>query len=282
MTKTLLTRRGLLEMAAAGSLPSAVRAQTAPEMVDFHTHVDAAPSLDELFAVARQRGVRFGVVEHAGNPNDHHYRGLIANDEAMDRYLARLAGKPCYKGIQAEGLDWMKCFSRGKIAQLDYVLTDALTFPEKDGTLVRLWTPAAARITDKQDFMDRYTAHHLRIMDTEPIDILANPLFLPEQFQNEGESLWTDERTGRIIRAAVRNHVAFEINTRFRLPGLKFLRRAKAAGAKFSLGSNIMGPGVGDLSYGGEVIRDLGLQRTDLFRPAPAGRKPVQIRRFAS
>ncbi len=88
-----------------------------------------------------------------------------------------------------------------------------------------------------------YTAHHLRIIETEPIDILANPLFLPEQFQNELESLWTDERTGRIIRAAVRNRVAFEINTRFRLPGLKFLRRAKAAGAKFSFGSNIMAPG---------------------------------------
>jgi histidinol phosphatase-like PHP family hydrolase len=282
MTQTSLTRRGLLEMAAAGSLSSALRAQTAPELVDFHAHIDAAPSLDELFGIARQRGVKFGVVEHAGNPNDHHYRGLIANNDDMDRYLARLAGKPCFKGIQAEGLDWMKCFSRRKLAQLDYVLTDALTFPEKDGTLVRLWTPGAGRITDKQDFMERYTAHHLRIIETEPIDILANPLFLPEQFQNEAESLWTDERTGRIIRAAVKNHVAFEINTRFRLPGLKFLRRAKASGAKFSFGSNIMGPGVGDLSYGGEVAKELGLQRTDLFRPAPAGRKPVQIRVFAS
>jgi hypothetical protein len=277
----MLTRRGLLGVGAAGLLSTTAPAQTAMELVDFHAHVDALPTLEELFGVARQRGVKFGVVEHAGNPNDHHYRGLIFNDSELDRYLARLAGRPCLKGIQAEGLDWMKCFSPKAVALLDYVLTDALTFPEKDGTLVRLWTPAA-RIVDKQDFMERYTAHHLRVIESEPIDILANPLFLPEQVQAEADSLWTDARTSRIIRAAVRNHVAFEINTRFRLPGLKFLRQAKAAGLKFSFGSNILGAGVGDLSYGREMVKELALQPSDLFLPARPGRKPVQIRKLAS
>ena len=281
MHKTLLTRRRLLGAAAAGALSSAVQAQSTLAMVDFHAHIDAAPTLEQLFEIARQRGVKFGVVEHAGNPNDHHYRGLIKNDADMDSHLARLAGKPCFKGIQAEGLDWMKFFSARKVAQLDYVLTDALTFPEKDGTLVRLWTPAA-RITDKQDFMERYTAHHLKILETEPIDILANPLYLPEALQPDADSLWTEARTTRIIRAAVKNHVAFEINNRFRLPGVKFLRQAKAAGAKFSFGSNVLGPGVGDLSYGREMIKELALQPSHLFVPAPAGRKPIQVRRLAS
>ena len=256
-------------------------AQAASELVDFHAHVDAALTLDELFGIARQRGVKFGVVEHAGNRKDHRYRGLIGDDAEMGRYLERLAGRPCFKGIQAEGLDWMKCFSLKVVASLDYVLTDALTFPEKDGSLVRLWTPAA-RVDDKQDFMERYTAHHLRIMETEPIDILANPLFLPEQIQAEADALWTEARTIRIIRAAVKNHVALEINTRFRLPGLKFLQQAKAAGAKFSFGSNILGPGVGDLSYGREMVKELGLQASDLFVPARPGRKPIEIRKLST
>jgi hypothetical protein len=281
MNTTLVTRRDLFCVAAAGALSSAARAQSAVTMVDFHAHIDAAPTLDQLFDIARQRGVKFGVVEHAGNPDDHHYRGLLKNDQDLDGFLARLAGKPCFKGIQAEGLDWMKFFSPAKVAQLDYVFTDALTFPEKDGTLVRLWTPAA-RITDKQDFMERYTAHHLRILDTEPIDILANPLYLPEQLQPEADSLWTEARTTRIIRAAVKNHVAFEINNRFRLPGVKFLRQAKAAGAKFSFGSNVLGPGVGDLSYGREMVKELALQPSHLFAPAPQGRKPIQLRRAGS
>ncbi len=101
MTQRLLTRRGLLEMTVPGSLSCALRAQNAPELVDFHAHIDAASSLDELFGIARQRGVKIGIVEHAGNPEGHHYRGLIANDEVMNRYLVKLAGKPCHKGIQA-------------------------------------------------------------------------------------------------------------------------------------------------------------------------------------
>jgi hypothetical protein len=267
-------------MTAAGILSQGLHAESAPELTDFHAHVDAAPTLDQLFGIAHQRGVRFGVVEHAGNRNDHHYRGLLANDDDLDRYLARLDGQACLKGIQAEGLDWMKCFSKAAVARLDYVLTDALTFPEKDGSLVRLWTPAA-RTDDKQDFMERYTAHNVKVIESEPIDILANPLFLPECLQPEADSLWTDARTGRILRAAVKNHVAFEINTRFRLPGVKFLRLAKAAGAKFSFGSNILGPGVGDLSYGREMVKELGLRASDLFVPARPGSKPIQVRQFA-
>jgi histidinol phosphatase-like PHP family hydrolase len=276
----VLTRRALLGMTtgvlAANSPPDA-----AVELMDFHAHIDAVGTLDALLEISRQKGVRFGVVEHAGNRNDHRYRGLLANDDDLSRYLQRLEGKPCLKGIQAEGLDWMQCFSPRMVARLDYVLTDALTFPEKNGALVRLWTPAV-RIDDKQDFMDRYTAHHLRVIETEPIDILANPLFLPLELQPEAEALWTDARTGRILRAAIANNVAFEINSRFRLPGLKFLRQAKAAGAKFSFGSNILGPGVGDVSYGREVVKELKLRKSDLFVPAPAGRRPIQVRKFAS
>ena len=48
-------------------------------------------------------------------------------------------GKGVYKGVQAEWTDWMTCFSPEVLAQLDYVLTDAMTFPGKDGQRVKLW-----------------------------------------------------------------------------------------------------------------------------------------------
>jgi len=281
MNDTILSRRSLIGIAAAGALSTHVRAQAEPELIDFHAHVDAVGALDDLLTISKERGVKFGVVEHAGNRKDHRYRGLLANDDDLNRYLERFTGKPCLKGLQAEGLDWMQCFSQQALARMDYILTDALTFPEKNGGLVRLWTPAA-KIDDKQDFMERYTDHNVKVIESEPIDILANPLFIPAQIQPEADWLWTDARTARIIHAAVKHNVAFEINTRFRLPGLKFLRQAKAAGAKFSFGSNILGPGVGDLSYGREMVKELGLKRSDLFAPAPPGRKPIQIRKFAS
>ena len=133
MTDTTLSRRSLIGIAAAGALSTHAHAWAEPELIDFHAHVDAAGTIDDLLAISKQREVKFGVVEHAGNRKDHRYRGLLANDDDLDRYLARFAGKPCLKGLQAEGLDWMHCFSTQALARMDYILTDALTFPEKNG-----------------------------------------------------------------------------------------------------------------------------------------------------
>ncbi len=274
---TLLSRRSLLYAGAV--LPALAKppASTGP-LVDYHVHLDAEVTLEKALQISRERGVKFGIVEHAGR-KENWYPGLLSSDEDLKRYIAMLEGKPVFKGIQAEGLDWMSCFSRESVAQLDYVLSDALTFPEKDGRLVRLWTPAA-RIDDKQDFMDRYVAFHVEVMAREPLDILANPTFLPAAIEAEYDALWTPARMKKVIDAAVRYGVTIEINARYRLPRLPFLKMAQRAGAKFSFGSNIHGTGVGKLDYCIEAARDLGLRPGDLFTPAPPGRKPVERRKF--
>lgn len=248
-------------------------------LVDYHVHLDDVVTLEKALQLSKERGVKFGIVEHAGT-RENRYPGLLSTDEDLKRYIAKLEGKPVYKGIQAEGLDWMTCFSRDLVAQLDYVLSDALTFPEKNGQRVELWRPSV-KIDDKQDFMERYTDFNVRVMAREPIDILANPTFLPDYLKDEFDSLWTKERMSRVINAAIKYKVAIELNTRYRLPRISFLRLAKDAGVKFSVGSNIHGLDVGKLDYAVEVIRDLGLTRKDIFVPAPAGKKPIQIRKFA-
>jgi histidinol phosphatase-like PHP family hydrolase len=249
------------------------------QLVDYHVHLDDVVTLEKALQLSKQRGVKFGIVEHAGT-KENKYRGLLSSDEDLKRYIAMLEGKPVYKGIQAEGLDWMTCFSREVVAQLDYVLSDALTFPEKNGQRVELWRPWV-QIDDKQDFMERYTDFNVKVMAREPIDILANPTFLPACIQNEFDSLWTKERMQRVIDAAVKHTVAIELNTAYRLPHMAFLRMAKDAGVKFSFGSNIHGLEVGVLDYAVGVIRELELTRKNIFMPAPAGRKPIQIRKFA-
>jgi len=248
-------------------------------LVDYHVHLDGVVTLEKALQLSKERGVKFGIVEHAGT-RENRYPGLLSTDEDLKRYIAKLEGKPVYKGIQAEGLDWMTCFSRELVGQLDYVLSDALTFPEKNGQRVELWRPSV-KIDDKQDFMERYTDFNVRVMAHEPIDILANPTFLPDCLKDEFDPLWTKERMNRVINAATKYKVAIELNTRYRLPRISFLRMAKDAGVKFSFGSNIHGLDVGKLDYAVEVIRDLGLTRKDIFVPAPAGKKPIQIRKFA-
>jgi histidinol phosphatase-like PHP family hydrolase len=260
------------------SLASTVDSLDFP-LVDYHVHLDQTVTLEKALQLSQERRVKFGIVEHAGTKANL-YPGLLSTDEDLKRYLAKLEGKPVYKGIQAEGLDWTVCFSKSVVAQLDYVLSDALTFPDKNGQRIELWRPGV-KFEDPQDFMERYTDFNVQVMAREPLDILANPTFLPASLEPAFNALWTVERMKKVIRAAVQYQVAIEINSRYRLPRMNFLKMAQAAGAKFSLGSNIHGVDVGKLDYCIEAAKQLGLTRKDIFTPAPSGKKPIEIRRFA-
>lgn len=275
----MITRREFTA-ALAGS---AAAAEEFP-LVDYHVHLDEQITLEKALEISQRRGVRFGIVEHAGKP-ELGYRGMLSTDGDLRGWLDKLAGKPVYRGIQAEGLDWIECFSPALVAELDYVLQDALTVPQRvfrgtggDEPLIKLWTPAAKTLEDPQGFMDRYVDFHVELMRRAPIDILANPTFLPAAIAKDHAVLWTQERMEKIIEAALRYGVAIEINSRYRLPTETFLRIARKAGVKFSFGSNIHGPDVGRLDYCVEMARQLGLTRRDLFAPAPAGQKPVERR----
>lgn len=275
----MITRRRF-----GAALAGAALAQDDLPLVDYHVHLDERITLEKALEISRRRGVRFGIVEHAGKP-ELGYRGMLSRDQDLRRWLDMLAGKPVYRGIQAEGLDWMECFSPALVAELDYVLQDALTLPQRvfrgeggDGPPVKLWTPAARTIEDPQGFMERYVDFHVELMRRAPIDILANPTFLPAAIEKDYDALWTRERMERVLEAAARYGVAIEINSRYRIPKEPFLELARKAGVKFSFGSNMHGPDVGRLDYCIETARRLGLERRELFAPAPPGRKPIERR----
>jgi len=248
--------------------------------VDFHVHLDNS-TIDKALEISRQRGVGFGIVEHAGT-KENKYPVVLSNDEELRRYLAMLEGKGVYRGVQAEWIDWAGCFSRETLARLDYVLTDAMTFPGKDGRRVKLWeggVESRVDMADRQEFMDRYVDWYVAIIEKQPIDILANLSWLPRPLANDYEAFWTAARILKVVGAAVKHRVALEISSSFKLPKLYFLKIAKAAGAKFSFGSNGRYPNMGKLEYCLEMARELALKKADMFTPAPDGQKAVQRRR---
>ena len=81
---------------------------------------------------------------------------------------------------------------------------------------VKLWIVDQYTIDDPQAWMDRYVRHNLRVL-SEPITILANPTYLPPAVADKYDELWTDERMRQVIDAAVKNHVALEINASSKL-----------------------------------------------------------------
>ena len=245
-------------------------------LADLHAHLDNS-SIDDVVALARQRGVKLGIVEHAGT-KENKYPVILGNDEELGAYLAMLDGKPVYKGVQAEWADWKSCFSAGMLARLDYVLSDAMTWPGPDGKRAKMWESEAC-LGDRATFMDRYVDWYVQVMNTQPLDIMANVSWLPGPFAADYDALWTEARVAKVIDAALRNGIALEISTGFKLPKLLFLKQAKAAGVKFSFGTNGRYPKMGLLDYSLEMARALGLQDSDLFTPAVDGLKAVQHRR---
>ena len=136
--------------------------------------------------------------------------------------------------------------------------------------------PSGLRAT--QRFMDAYVEWHLAILDHQPVDILANVSWLPACFAGQYDALWTDGRIEAVLGAFLRNGVALEISSGFRLPGMHFLRLAKAAGLRFCFGSNGRYPAMGKLDYSLQMARDLQLTSADFWQPGPDGPRAARTR----
>lgn len=243
-------------------------------LVDFHVHLDNS-TIDKVLELSSERarisdrntgGVKFGIVEHAGT-KENKYPVVLSNDEELSAYLKMLEGKPVYKGVQAEYNDWMGCFSKGVLDQLDFVLTDTMTFPGKDGRRMKLWEKDSD-IGEPKDFMDRYVDWHLDILSCGRVDILANVSWLPAPLSADYDAWWTEPRMRKVIDAALKKNIAIEISSSFKLPKMPFLRMAKDAGIKFSFGSNGRYPNMGKLDHSILMAKELGLKSSDMFDPA--------------
>jgi hypothetical protein len=229
--------------------------------VDFHAHAGEGVTVEAALELSKKRGVKLGLLQHGG------VKQAMSNDDQLRAWVRSLEGKPVFKGMQAEGVNWMSAFSKRAVAELDYVLSDALTIPDKSGALVKIYVPEF-RCDDAQRFMDRYIDFHLEVLAKEPLDILANPTFLPIVLQPQFDTLWTERRMRTVIDAVAKHGVAVEINSRYRVPSLPFLEMAKAAGAKFSFGSNEHGAEkIGNIDYCVEMYRKLNLTMANFFQP---------------
>jgi hypothetical protein len=244
------------------------------KLVDYHVHLKGGLTLPEAISMSQENGIQYGIAANCG------LKFPVTNDEALRNYVASVKGKGAYVAMQAEGREWVTLFSPEAIAECDYIFSDALTWRDHKNRRMRLWVPEEVFIDDKQQFMDMYVDRTVWILDNEPIDIFVNPTVLPKAIADEYDALWTEARMKRFIDAAVRNNVAIEINARFKLPKAAFIKKAKAAGAKFAFGTNNSGRELGKLEYCIKMIDECGLTPKDMFTLKPDGKKAIQLKKL--
>ncbi len=241
-------------------------------VVDYHAHLKGGLTADQALAHSRRVGIGYGIAINCG------IKEPVHDDAGLRGYLVSMKDQPCYVAMQGEGREWPTVASPDSFALFDYVFTDAMTFRDDTGKRMRIWIPEEIGVIgDKQAFMEMYVKRIEGVM-REPIDIYANATYLPDQIVAEYDALWTPERMQRVIDAALRNDVAIEINNRRRIPSATFIKRAKAAGCKFSFGTNNAEAELGRLEYPIEMVRECGLAWADIFVPRPDGQKAVQLK----
>jgi len=242
-------------------------------VVDYHVHLKGGLTLEEALRESRRLGIQYGIAVNGG-------LGFpVTNDAAAEEFVRNMKGQPVFVGLQGEGREWVRLFSKETVAKFDYVFTDAMTFTDDSGKRMRIWIKEeVGEIKDEDQFMEMYISRILGVLNHEPIDIHANPTFLPDVISADYDRLWTPERMQRVIDAAKRNDIAIEINNRYRLPSPAFIKAAKRAGVKFSFGTNNVDRNLGRMEYAVKMVNECALTWRDIFVPKPDGEKPIQKR----
>lgn len=240
--------------------------------VDFHIHLKGGLTVDEVVENSQKLGINYGLAPNCGL----HFP--VTDDKSLYEYMESVKGSPTFKGMQAEGREWITLFSPEAISKFDYVFTDAMTFTDKKGRRNRIWIPEEVWVDNKQQFMDDLVAKIEAIFSQEPVDIYVNPTVLPAELMDEYDELWTKERMEKVVKVLADNKIALEINARYKTPKAEMIKMAKKAGVKFAFGTNNTGRELGQLQYCLEMIKECGLQPIDMFEIKPDEEKPVNVK----
>lgn len=239
-------------------------------LIDFHGHLKGGLTMDQACQHARDNGYNYGIAANCG------LKFPVTSDSTLNAYLNGIAQEPVFKVMQCEGREWVTLFSPESVARFDYIFTDAMTWTDHKGRRMRLWLPEETFVDNDQQFMNTLVSKIESILSKEPVDIYVNPTFLPDKIMPRYDELWTTERMDRIIKVLKANDVALEINARYKIPSISFIKRAKAAGVKFTFGTNnTTNNDLGRLEYCLRAIKEAGLTKEDVFLPRSSKDKKV-------
>jgi hypothetical protein len=241
-------------------------------LIDYHIHLKGGLTLEEVKKNSLKLGINYGLAPNCG------LKFPVTDDISLAAYIDTVKGQPIFRGMQAEGREWITLFSPDAISKFDYVFTDAMTFTDKKGRRNRIWIKDEVWVDDKQQFMEQMVSKIEAIFSQEPVDIYVNPTVLPDALMPEYDKLWTKERMERVVKVLADNNIALEINARYKTPNAEMIRMAKTAGVKFTFGTNNTGRELGRLEYCLQMIEECGLIPDDIFMPKPHTQKPIFIK----
>ena len=245
----LYPRFGNIETPAGNDFP----------LIDLHVHTTSSFTVNNILEIGKRTGITFGIVDHPAP-------FAIKNNTDLKKYIDTYRQYPVYIGLQPTSPGWSKDYSPDLLAQLDYILMDPQRVPMGNGEILSIWQ-FDTYIADTEEFMKRYMAYSMVILENEPINIFGWPLFLPVCIARDYYTLWTNDRMQQIISGAKKRNIAIEINDMAHTPHEEFILMAKAQGLKFTFGSDARNQIAGRLNYCKTIATKCRLTREDFFIP---------------
>jgi hypothetical protein len=249
-------------------ISSCCKGKTDFPLTDLHIHLKGKLTIEDAAKKSKDENIQYGIAVNCGLGFPVH------SDSQIDSVIQTFKNYPqFYIAMQAEGREWVSIFSKESRDKFDYVFTDAMTFTDEKGRRNRIWIKDETWIDDEEQFMDYLVNTLVKILNTEPINIYVNSTYLPVQMADRYNHFWTEERMEKVIRAARENNVAIEINNRYRIPSADFIKRAKAAGVKFTIGTNNPDENFSGAAYALQMIKECKLKKEDFYLPAKKQRR---------
>ncbi|CAN5844117.1 hypothetical protein BH23GEM8_BH23GEM8_10810 [soil metagenome] len=245
--------------------------------LDLHVHTtmsDGDEPLWRVVEIAAERGVTVGIADHVSTRNPARF---VATLDAMETYVEALEGAPVLRAAELCWCDRLyEQLPMELLARLDYMIGSNHGFSLPDGTMASPWwmeLPEAwqGRADEVMELMVLNLCDLVREM---PVQIVAHSTLMPPallSLEPDLEAWWTEEREDRFVEATIQGEVAIEISNRYRLPHDRVLRKAKEAGATFSLGSDGHTEfQIARLDWAIAAAGRAGINRADLFVPERA------------
>jgi histidinol phosphatase-like PHP family hydrolase len=240
--------------------------------VDCHAHTtmsDGALSVDELVALARERGVRPSVADHISRD----VAESIKSVEGVVRYLDTLDDHPVFRGGE---FCWHDALWReippSLVPRFTHRVGSLHAIHLPDGTLVHAFGRGLPDGLTPQAYMAAHLDEVERFAAGMPVDILAHPTLVPIVLRRiPSEELWTEAHEERLVDALYRAGIAFEISNRYKAHE-RIVRRAVDRGLRISLGSDgHTAEQVANLAWPLALARRLGVKDEDLYDPSVHG-----------
>lgn len=215
-------------------------------------------SMEQVQALRNRTGIFAGITYHAGVDRE------VRDDASALAAIAAMKDVPAFIGLDVSGESTLLPETRAKF---DFIVARSGPRFASDEQKIRAEANA-----------DNFVDGIVRIIETQPIDVYANVMVLPKGITASAETLWTEARMQRVIAAAAKHGVAFEINASQSTPSEAFIRLAKAAKVKFTVGADdVTAENYTNWSNILAVQQKVGLVWRDMWVP---GHEPTRAQRM--